>query len=833
MGFSRLSKGIGKQSKQLFWLVLLLSLSNGLLMQFRLTEAIDRFVYDNLIRLGSQPNADDIVVIEIDDKSQRQLGRWPWPRGTHAQLLEQLTLANSRIVVFDILFVDRDAQHPESDQRFAQALADHGSVLLPLHIETFGRQGQPLETPPLELFRANALALGHVHVETDDDGIVRSLFLKEGVGTPFWPHISLVLLEILENSSVENVPGARRLAEQDTAPSIGIERDYYNLIPMPSARQGLRHFSYVDVLQGRADLSELDGKLVFIGATSTGLGDTHATAIGNLPGVELNAWIFNALRHDRLIQTGSSSLIGLATALTVLMLLPVLGMLSPRLYLLSTVGMLVGILALSWMLLLSMHYWFPPSGVLLALVAFFPLWSWLRAEQALRFLQREIQLLNARQTTAEKPPDPEAARRYLQRLGLLTSDGRQQSEKGSRAAKSISVRPLDAADTENFWPSILRRQGHETTVLGVLGAEPIVRTIKQLEAIQKRDSEARRLIESSLSQLPDAVAIADLFGQIIFSNRVFKEWLEADSNNSADLLKTLAGVSLKSNLTWTYALSELFQKGEAVFGEGRIAGANIEVYCQGGLVSVNHQYRDTLVLTFTDVSLLKAAENARSEALSFLSHDLRSPMVAVLAILDKCRETGENLTSDSLRAIEALVCKNLDYAESFLQLSKADALTDSSLVPCDMHSILDEAQVHALALASSKGIDVKVQRLDEEAWVLADAGLLERAVNNLVSNAVKYSPPSSILKIELSQTAGLLVLEVADQGPGIAEADQKRLFERFTRFHDKEISGIGLGLAFAATVARKHHGQVSVKSEPGTGSTFSLRLPAYEEGEVL
>lgn len=811
---------------------------------------MDWLHYDKTMQLSQLAPVDDIVIIDIDDKSISKLGRWPWPRSLHAQLLDKLTKAQSKAVVFDVLFPELDENHPESDLSFTRAIKRNGSVIMPIYLETLGQQGQVIESPPHALFYKEVQALGHVHLHAESDGIIRSVFLKEGVGTPFWPHLSLALLEQIHSKLNDDIiPGNR----DETLPtmSIGIARDFHNLLPMPSAKQGLRHYSYSDILEGSIDLKNLKEKVVFIGATAAGLGDMLATSVGSMNGVELNAWIFHALRHQQLIQTYPSFNLALITFFTVLFLVMILGQLSPRLFLIFSILSVTGILFASTGILLFCQLWLPVSSAIIGIILFFPLWSWLRAESILRFLRAEIESLSAanghKDVTLNRK---QIAQDFLYQTGMMDRATNQETQKGKLAIQALYKGHGKEQGLVYFWQSQLEKYALNSLHIGLdkhKGIEVIARTISQLKSIKENDQKNRQLIEKSLSRLQDAVCIADLCGEITFANRRFQRWIQKGANvnstpypeESASLLRCLTQLELKSGQTWAQVVSSLYQHNKLFSDEAILRSkSDMQFLCQASLVSINETYSDTLILTFTNITQLKAAENARAEALSFLSHDLRSPMVSVLAILDRYHsepsKNEQTLSKEAIKQIELLVRKNLDYSESFLQLSKADALVETNMSPCDLHAVLDSAQVQAYALAASKSIQVATDRCDEDVWALGDIGLLERALSNLISNAIKFSPNGSVLRLSLKKQGQEAQLSVEDQGLGIDKQDQENVFNRFTRLKNTEsIEGAGLGLNFVATVAKKHKGSISLSSELNVGSRFELHLPILSEQELF
>ena len=140
----------------------------------------DLAIYDAALPL--RPAPDDVVIVAVDDASIAELGRWPWPRTTHARLMDQLTQAGARAVALDILFTEPSTQAPAEDAEFAAAIARGPPTVLPLAVEMPGA-GRPLRVlPPIASLAQVAAGTGHVHLELDRDGVGRSVFLREGPG---------------------------------------------------------------------------------------------------------------------------------------------------------------------------------------------------------------------------------------------------------------------------------------------------------------------------------------------------------------------------------------------------------------------------------------------------------------------------------------------------------------------------------------------------------------------------------------------------------------------------------------------------------------------------
>jgi signal transduction histidine kinase len=240
-----------------------------------------------------------------------------------------------------------------------------------------------------------------------------------------------------------------------------------------------------------------------------------------------------------------------------------------------------------------------------------------------------------------------------------------------------------------------------------------------------------------------------------------------------------------------------------------------------------------LVFNFSDISLLKASERKRNELLNFLSHDLRAPLVSLTALLDlaKTQKPTDELAT-LLRRMESHTGKTLNLAEQFLHLARAESSEGFVFRDVDMVSVVLNAAEQVWGQARGRGIQLQ-QHIDiDEAWISGDGGLLERALVNLLDNAIKYSETGSRVTVALTLDSISVRCCVADQGSGIPGEELPRLFDRFHRVRQTgaaEIQGAGLGLALVDVVARRHGGQVEVTSEQGRGSCFCLVIPYHAD----
>lgn len=347
----------------------------------------DLALYDAHLPLWFRPAPDDIVIIAIDDRSLAELGRWPWLRATHGELLRRLQAAGVAAVALDIVFAEPG--DPLTDAELAGNIAAHGKVVLPVLPERLSHDGRLIEVQPLPALASAAAALGHVDVELDLDGMARGLFLRAGLGDPHWPQFALALWRVGEPGALATLPGDRR----PSTDAVGLDhwvRDHHVLIPFAGPPGHFPRISYVEVLGRDFDPARLRDSFVLVGVTALGLMDTVPTPLSGMtqtmPGVEFNAQVLDSLRRNYLLTQPGQGWRLLFTG--VLVLLPALlyPRLNVRLVPLATLGLLALVLAVTLWLSLGLHLWVGPAPALLVVGFSYPLWTGRRLKQLLRRL---------------------------------------------------------------------------------------------------------------------------------------------------------------------------------------------------------------------------------------------------------------------------------------------------------------------------------------------------------------------------------------------------------------------------------------------------------------
>jgi len=206
-------------------------------------------------------------------------------------------------------------------------------------------------------------------------------------------------------------------------------------------------------------------------------------------------------------------------------------------------------------------------------------------------------------------------------------------------------------------------------------------------------------------------------------------------------------------------------------------------------------------------------------------------MVSIISLIKHSRNKHQQTEQSEklLNQIEQYTLRNLDFAESLLQLNRAEGANSANFSFCDLHSILDNVYAQFSPVAKDKSIKLHLKKANTDMWVNGDNDLLERAIGNLVSNAIKFSLEDSDIYLDLSANsseAPQATVTVKDNGPGISEQDLPHIFKRFRRLSGAEAKpGAGVGLFFVQTVVEKHAGSISVNSKLGAGSRFEINLP--------
>lgn len=231
-------------------------------------------------------------------------------------------------------------------------------------------------------------------------------------------------------------------------------------------------------------------------------------------------------------------------------------------------------------------------------------------------------------------------------------------------------------------------------------------------------------------------------------------------------------------------------------------------------------------------------DRIRDQLVAFVSHELRTPLTAIRGYLELILddEDASRLSTEQreyLGIIERNSHRLMQLASDLLVVAQADAgRLDLSIAEVDLETVVRECLTNAQPRAAAADITFTTE-LEPAVLVPGDHVRLSELLDNLVSNAIKFTHPGGGVVVRVSARNGYAVLEVQDTGSGIPLDQQPHIFDRFFRVSDrpgKPVPGTGLGLAIAKMIARAHGGRIGVHSAEGAGASFWVELPTYALG---
>jgi signal transduction histidine kinase len=228
--------------------------------------------------------------------------------------------------------------------------------------------------------------------------------------------------------------------------------------------------------------------------------------------------------------------------------------------------------------------------------------------------------------------------------------------------------------------------------------------------------------------------------------------------------------------------------------------------------------------------MMRESDRLADEFMTLISHELRTPLTSIIGYLELTLDDG-NLTEEQrgyLDVVDHNADRLLRLVDDLLLVAQLEAgQLAVRRVELDLSAVARQAVAEAQPGAAAKDITLTLDA-DVAVPLQADKGRMFRTLENLLSNAIKFTPAGGNARVSVSHADGVVRLEVADTGIGIAPDDQERLFERFFRTSavaEQHFPGTGLGLYIAQAIVEAHGGSITIRSEPGKGTSFSIALP--------
>jgi|GEM_PF-706327 len=790
------------------------------------------------------PVSDQVALVLIDDASLDHYGRWPWPRAKLAQLINAVSAQHPKAIGLDVLLPEPEDE--VNDAALTRAIQSAPNMVLAAKISS--SMNTRLWVDPIPRFAQAAKGVGHVQAITDFDGLCRSVPDVEPSAEGLREAFALKLAQLAkpqvkaaELSSDASSSGV--VVMQTPRPMLIDFRRQYEAGTEP---QPFIALSAGDVLSGKNSVG-LSGKAVLIGFGSIEVSDRLFTPVSDqlpMPGVEINANVLDMMLSGRSLEEA-----GKAWQLLVLVLFSVfavwLVVREPGVRGLVVLAlMVVGGYFASYFVFLKFHLLLSYGPMLAAGLLAAPI------------AQLENLLLVNREVTS----------RLQQLRGTITAAAATSFLETAAAGQSStdSSAPLSAALATVNDPSGLHWK---------LGA------LKQLQADL---SSLYTFRQTLLESMREGLAVYGADGALRFSNGTWKRFCERHHANLPDLerIAELAGGwpelkglslnglssselssnSLSSNVPSpnglssdgfsSDALSSNMLSSESKSAEGNTStdgkswadnevslGEELWLFRATRLPWTSFAEEGALLVMAEDITTRRQRDQARSEALSFVTHELRTPLVAIQGFSELLmRYPNSPASTEAPATIFRETNRLVAMINTYLEVLRLDAgARPLKRTRANVRDMVAHVEKVVRPLAAAAHVPVRVEVDTEEDFVTCDETLISGALLNLVSNAIKYGARGSEVLLRVTSTGKDVEFEVHNAGPAIPAADLEHIFERFYRpSRSESIPGWGLGLSFVRRICQQHGGKVHVSSNEISGTSFQFTLPrgALEVSEV-
>lgn len=378
----------------------------------------------------------------------------------------------------------------------------------------------------------------------------------------------------------------------------------------------------------------------------------------------------------------------------------------------------------------------------------------------------------------------------------------------------------------------LRRAPEPKTKTTLISAESVEARARALGELNENMIERWRFVDLAMRSVGDGLLITAPDGRITFANRAAAESLSAAEETliGRNLLDRLA--DLDPAIDRRETLTRLIVDRVPVEREIAIRNWKPQRYIvrlapvvaqDSGLIGI--------VASLSDITRQQELQQTKNDVISLVSHEMRTPLTAIqgmselLAGFDMPAERRRDLNlaiNEEAKRLTRMITQYLDITrlESGATVLRRSAIRAEALIERTLLLLEPLAAARGMSLVRDFQTDTPV--------LLADPDLLSRAVENLVSNAIKYGAPNTPVVVATRAGRDELEIEIRDRGAGIAPADIERIFDKFYRVprpENADVPGTGLGLSLVREIAELHGGKITVRSEPGAGSAFVLTLP--------
>jgi signal transduction histidine kinase len=292
------------------------------------------------------------------------------------------------------------------------------------------------------------------------------------------------------------------------------------------------------------------------------------------------------------------------------------------------------------------------------------------------------------------------------------------------------------------------------------------------------------------------------------------------------LLGILSVWYLTKNLRELVFAAKRFQQGDMKY---RIK--NAEKTDLAGVAKTYNEMADTIL---ADIEKIQSVENLRKELIANISHDLRIPLSIIQGYIETLQMKDANLNPEKREEYFGMVNKSCERLSKLItQLFEYSKFEANQITPQKepflIAELANDIYTNYKVLAEQKQIDLQLEMNGGNALVFADISLVERAIQNLMDNALKFTPKYGKVTVKIVPDKDAVEIVIKDSGPGITKDNQALIFERYRQTRKgQQKEGAGLGLAIVKKIMELHNANIKVFSIPDKGTTFSFSLPKYQ-----
>jgi two-component system phosphate regulon sensor histidine kinase PhoR len=375
-------------------------------------------------------------------------------------------------------------------------------------------------------------------------------------------------------------------------------------------------------------------------------------------------------------------------------------------------------------------------------------------------------------------------------------------------------------------------------------------TERRLEDIVAKRTEElakeKQLLDVTMSSMSDAVIALNVEMRVVLFNRVAEQMtglrfqdvegkfignvLAVVDNNTKEPVDDIIGKILNAD-------TDNPDKGNYTLIHKN--GTEYVIACNASVMSVDENSIMGTVLAFRDVTKERRIDQMKTDFVSSVSHELKTPLTSIKAFTTTILR-DPNMTDENRRQFLGIIDEEsnrlADLIEDLLEISRIESGSlQISLELVDISDVFNQTAISLETLAAKENIKL-IKNIPENLPPLtADPGKLRSVITNLISNAVKFTPDGGRVDIKAQQKDDELEVTVSDTGMGIPQEDLPKIFDRFYRVNrpGQEIQGTGLGLAIVKKIVEMHNGRIEVRSKVNKGTTFTVYLPLAKEAATV